>query len=537
MSRKQQSAVPAEITENELFIGREWALNAVAMWLSGTGRVLLIEAEPGGGKTAFAARLMRSCSDGRLAAVHFCQQRRQESLSAVQILENLASQLAESVPGYAHRLVGSRHREIFLKIEARQKVRSMVNSTLTGVHLALGENEPRQAFDEVLRAPLKRLQEDGSLANSVVVLIDALDETVEGAQGVTWAQLLASEMGRDPPPALRLIATSRPGFAAAQLSHYVGSHLQSLNLLDDEPPDVDDVAAYARHRLRAAPASGRNTLAERIAESGKGNFLYAKYVLDDILGRHPMPVDLAELPLPRGLTNVYRDFMSRAIYAAPDAWQQRFRPLLAALVESQGDGLTRAELVFITGIRERELDDTLHVCRPYMHITPEGAMRPYHQSLRDFFRQPGDLHIYPRHTHAEIAEHLIAAHQERWVDSPYLVEHLATHVAAACAPGQSAEPGVQRLAVRLTDPAFIQARTALAGIDALLSDYARVLAAMSYPPPELSTVYRLVRRQAHHLRKWNKDAEQGFLLQQLLYEAVAGGHRDLVHVIAAYLVS
>ncbi|ONI93079.1 hypothetical protein ALI22I_00200, partial [Saccharothrix sp. ALI-22-I] len=341
MSEKVSPAtVPAEVGLDE-FTGRVWALDKVAEWLAGGERVLLVVAEPGVGKSAFAARLVQATrgeipsrhglGPEWLAAAHFCQHRRQETLAAVRILERLAAQLAESVPGYAHILATIRHREIALTMKVRQRIGTLVNSTATGIHLNLGEIEPRQAFDEVLRAPFKRLRDSGSLPGTVVVLVDALDETVEGAHGLTWARLLASEIGQDPPPGLRLVATTRPGLAADDMTRLVGAYAQVLDLLGDQPAGVDDVAAYAHRRLRVIRDPGRLAFAQRIAEAGEGNFLYARYVIDQVL-RDPIPGDLATLPLPHGLAGVYERFLDREIAADPHAWQHRFRPVLAAVV-------------------------------------------------------------------------------------------------------------------------------------------------------------------------------------------------------------
>ncbi|ONI88740.1 hypothetical protein ALI22I_17250 [Saccharothrix sp. ALI-22-I] len=204
-------------------------------------------------------------------------------------------------------------------------------------------------------------------------------------------------------------------------------------------------------------------------------------------------------------------------------------------MESQGDGLTRDHLILITGLRERDLDDTLRVCAPYLRVTTSGAIRPYHQSLRDFLRQSGDMHIYPRDTNADIADRLTHAYQGRWTECPYLLEHLATHLAAACTPAGDAPPVVRQAVAVLTDPAFLHTRAATAGIDALRADEARLLEALRTPHPELIAAYQAIRRQTHHLRGWNPRQQPGFLLQQLLYETVAGGNLTLTRAIARYL--
>ena len=50
---------PEEQTAELDFVGRGWLMNEIAVWLESDRKCLVIEAEPGSGKTAFVAELLR----------------------------------------------------------------------------------------------------------------------------------------------------------------------------------------------------------------------------------------------------------------------------------------------------------------------------------------------------------------------------------------------------------------------------------------------------------------------------------------------
>ena len=224
-----------------------------------------------------------------------------------------------------------------------------------GVQINLASVSLRSAFLRLLREPLERMKQPSGL----VVVIDALDESEEGTGSVTFASLLGLEMAT-PVPGLRLLVTTRPGRALDHVSQW-----PRFDLIDDEPAAGRDVFVYVGRRLSPVSDDAWRPLAERISVESRGNFLYARHVVDHAV-RSGFAASALAASLPSTLADLYRGFLLREVAHGPLAWQERFRPLLGALCQALGDGLTRAHLVAISRLSEEEVDDTLALCRPYL---------------------------------------------------------------------------------------------------------------------------------------------------------------------------
>jgi hypothetical protein len=93
------------------------------------------------------------------------------------------------------------------------------------------------------------------------------------------------------------------------------------------------VFEYASRRLSRVRQPERSRIAANVAHAGEENFLYARYVLDEILSR-PGGVDtrVTIKDLPAGLDAVYREFLNRELATNEATWEERFRPLLGAVL-------------------------------------------------------------------------------------------------------------------------------------------------------------------------------------------------------------
>src|SRR6188472_3656583 len=91
------------------FTGREWVFERIRSFIASDARLLVIVAPPGTGKTAIAARLAQASAGhleregqipipaGTLDAAVFCRAGR---VSLLGVAQDLADQLAESLPGF-----------------------------------------------------------------------------------------------------------------------------------------------------------------------------------------------------------------------------------------------------------------------------------------------------------------------------------------------------------------------------------------------------------------------------------------------------
>jgi hypothetical protein len=461
------AGLPPDVADQATeFVGRGWALERICNWLStGRGRLIVVTAEPGAGKTALASRLVQMARGEVgipavarvpvLHAAHFCRWGYIESIAPVQVLELMSAQLAGSIPGYAEALALAGSGGSVKIILGRQSVGRICKGasvTMTQIgQVTIAERNPRYAFDLVLRRPLRALRDGGQLRHDVVVLIDGLDESAEGAPEPTLVSLLSAELG-NPVPGLRLVLTTRPERIIPRLARYVD---EQFDLTADQPPGVGDLKVYTDYKLRAIPKGARLPLAARIARASEGSFLYAHHVITEILTSKSPPPTGSDLKLPDSLSAVYWHFLDREIGADRNAWSQRFRPVLGVLVQARGDGLTRDQLVAITGLPSSAVDDTLSVCAPYLAGEPATGLRLYHHSLRDYLRGPGRHHVYPAEASWKIVTGLIPMRDGamRWdLAGHYMLRHGPEFAADA---GQADQVLVDPEFLTYADPATL----------------------------------------------------------------------------------
>ena len=81
-----------------------------------------------------------------------------------------------------------------------------------------------------------------------------------------------------------------------------------------------------------------------------------------------------------------------------------------------GNGLTRAQLINITGLADDIAGDVLKVCEQYLTggETADSPYRIYHQSLREFLLTDKEYDVYPGERHAAIAGYLQEQYKSSW---------------------------------------------------------------------------------------------------------------------------
>lgn len=423
------------------FTGREWVFHRINDWLAQEqSRVFLLTGGPGSGKSTLAARLVQM-SQGTVPAgdyshlgpewltyVHFCEATNDRVLRPLRFVEALSHQLANRYQAFALALAQVGEQEITINstqtVNKAEKGAEIKNVVIESLHI--GNLSPRIAFNRIVAQPLEQLC-NTEFNEIIVILVDALDEAMTYDPEDNIMTLLAdlTDHPDDVPPQVRFLLTSRPD---PRVLHRLGE--SSLDLMHDAPDDVSDVQDYAFRRLHEVAEPRRSELAHRIADIGQGNFLYARYVLDDLVPDIDQVEDLNALTLPKGLDDVYHQFLKRELGRSLDTWDDDYAPFMGILTVAREEGLMQTQLACVTGQRESKVRKLVRTCAQYLAgPPPDGPFRIYHQSFRDFLLNDEDYKIYPSEAHQDIAEFYWNEYHNNWRDCDlYGLRHLAAHL-------------------------------------------------------------------------------------------------------------
>jgi len=502
-------------------------------------------------------------AEGALAYAHFCRSGDLAAVDPLSFVKRLSERLALDYEPFRRAITDQSHVEIHVE---QKWNRAEAGAEITGIgslNVTIGSLSPRVAFLNLVRAPLEALYASG-LSDPLVILVDGLDEALafDAEESETLVGLLgeATDEPEELPSNVRFILTSRPD---ERVTRFIRP---SQDLIADAPPDVDDVRSYSRRRFEDAGVLGprAQALAQRVALASQGNFLYARYVVDDLL-LHPEQGEGEELPeLPRGLEGIYRRFLQLGPARNRERWEQRDRPVLAVLAVARSDGLTASQVAAASDLDQDRADDALADCLQFLS-GPDvlGRYRIYHESFREFLLSDTTYKVYPTLAHRRLAAVLLEACEGRWLGcgDPYALAHTPTHLVEAIKGTERPAERRQlqeRLAALLTDIGFLEAKTAVLGVDEVIRDLRRtpevlpellgnvrfleatahqlgvdtVLADLRRRPEltagggPLAGVLRVIDREAHTLRGWDGRRQPATFAQQIVKRAVEEGMAD-----------
>jgi WD40 repeat protein len=542
----------------ETFTGRGWVLDRLDSFLAGPDRAFLLTGGPGTGKSAIAAHLVEisagtvpapgdaALGPGFLFHAHLCRANDPNRIRPSRLVEILSSHLGsafepcqEAIRAFA----GAGGTNVSVTVQAGTAADGARVVGIGTLNITVGQELPStDAFMDLVARPLWELERSGD-HRRIVILVDGLDEALAYApetESRTIPGLLGTIL-RAPdalPPTVRFIFTSRPD------TRVLGALGMSsdLDLITDAPPDVDDVGDYAKARFEGSPvlAAKAGTLAGMVGRAGAGNFLYAYHVVKDLLDHPDRAEDLDALELPEDLEAVYRRFLERELTRDRASWEDRYRPVLGALVVARGDGLTVDQLLGTVGLNRTQLAGPLRASAQYLAgPEPGGPYRIYHQSFREFLLEDPNYRVDPQEANQTLANYLVDEHGGSWAscDDPYALGHTPTHLTEAIrdAPSRrSREDLEERLSKVLTDLGFLEQKTAMLGIDAVLTDFHAANEAVGLRAP-LSQTLRVLSREAANLRGWDAVSSPAFFVQQVAIRAFELGHDPLVRAAAARL--
>ncbi|KRF42156.1 AAA family ATPase [Terrabacter sp. Soil810] len=400
------------------FTGREWLLSDIDHWVEhGDDQIFMLTGEPGIGKTALAAKLIRRRAD--ICAYHFCAAGRSETVVPHTVLRSLAAQMGQRVPGYGDALAGTID-PIHLSVRVEIDVGTMTGGEITGVVLErLMLADPQREFDVLIRAPLAALNPP----RPAVVVLDALDEAFLFRGQPTLIDLIAQTPSL---PWIRLFITTRPDRRI--LRHF--RHASGYHLRSDDPRNQNELVEYVESSLRAAlPASSPEVAL--IAQVSSGNFLHAKLLVEHVTAGRGRSLLTDPPQLPKTLNEAYADFLSR--FDRHD-WETRLVRLFGTLAVAE-EPLCERQLSWFTGTPRTVLRQDLAAARQLLLVTAtDGGDRfaLFHQTLRDYLvdeHRNYDFWCAPEDAHRAIATFYVneLGNDPTALDK-YAARHLGDHL-------------------------------------------------------------------------------------------------------------
>jgi WD40 repeat protein len=203
------------------------------------------------------------------------------------------------------------------------------------------------------------------------------------------------------------------------------------------------------------------------------------------------------------------------------------------LVVARGDGLTVDQIAGTVGLNRTQLAGPLRASAQYLAgPEPGGPYRIYHQSFREFLLEDPAYRVDPQEANQALADYLVDEHGGFWAscDDPYALAHTPSHLTEAIrdAPRRRAREDLEeRLTEVLTDLGFLEQKTAMLGIDAVLTDFHAANEAVGFRGP-LSRTLRVLSREATNLRGWDAVSSPAFFVQQVAIRAFELSHDPLV---------
>lgn len=528
------------IAKPEIFVGREWVFKKVNEWLGSNGpNVLLITGTAGSGKSALVRKLIEISRNNQAPQYpqlknsfptffNFCKAREDPTLNPIRFIEALSVALAEKYQAFAKALSDT---DKNIQITVTQTVSSVTGGHVTGVSLHIGNVASRLAFDQVVRKPLDTLLETG-LNESITILVDALDEGLKIDSQENIPKLLSHFINGRLPCNVRLLLTSRNDQEILNLIK-----AERLDLQRDDPNVNGDVFAYAVSRLDEVGQPNQDKLAQLIAEQSKGNFLYARYLIDYLssdkskLAEIAQSLNLDQIRVPTGLGDVYRQFMERETTPESDLWKRSYRPLLGALTVARGKGLDRKQLSGVTGLTQAQVGDGLGSCSQFLTGFPDGPFAIYHESFREFLIADQRYQVYPYDANKMISDYFLAEFQDRWLvcNDDYALRNVARHLFGAAADQSISRKERQTLTKKLTnlltDFGFLEGKICQIGVTDLLQDLqsAKGLEDVDVDS-RLGDVLTVLEAEAANLKSWTRERAPGirnpsFFAQQIFNRA------------------
>ena len=335
----------AEKTRN--FVGRQFIFDTITRFINTHPRgYFIIRGEPGIGKTALSAQLVRT-----MGYLHHFNIRADGWNRADQFLNNICAQL-------------------------------IIRYRLPYTRLPSEATRSAKVFVELLTEAAAQLPKSEKL----VIVIDGLDEAAATKDSGTNTLYLPTIL----PTGVYIIVTTRPVDQPLRIE----CEYDSFPIAQDSPQNMADIVDYLSvmvkrpgiARLLATEQMSEDEAIELFRSKSQGNFIYLRYVLHDI--EEGIISSLRQQSLPEGLLAYYKNHWARMRGQDEEAWFNYKLPVVMALTVVDVPVTTEA-LAQLARVKQRSrVQGVLRDWQQFLTIVEmsEGPKRYriYHASFLDF---------------------------------------------------------------------------------------------------------------------------------------------------------
>ena len=272
---------------------------------------MLITAGPGMGKSTLAAKICQTYTDeGCLAGCHFFQFSNSTRNNPRLMLQSIATQLCDTVPGYQTVLENKLQRDLGKEI-------SQMNC--------------EELLTILFEEPLCKVKQPKS---NLVIVIDALDECSLDPKD-ELLKALRKKLSCFP-NWLRFILTSRPSTNTSELGSTV-----AVKIEPKDQGNIKDLEVFFRVKLKALYPQSNNDdnadLIENLVEMTKGLFLVAFFIIEHLKRENVASPEKVLKLFPNGISSVYENYFSRLkkILLRHRAEKGGFNKMLRAVVATK----------------------------------------------------------------------------------------------------------------------------------------------------------------------------------------------------------
>ena len=275
------------------FVGRKWVASYFDEFCNDEKRVMLINGEAGSGKSCILAYLYKE--NKAKASIHFCNNQDTKSYDIQLIIQSIVCDLGRCYEEY------------------QTYMSAVINHENN-----FADMSPYDLFDLLLLDPLKKVQ----LSGEFYIIIDALDEISVKCRKAFF-QIINRFL--ELPSNFKFIYTTRNENAIvnAIMKQY------PFCLEDINKKNEGDIQLYITKTLDLAKIHYDMTSVDKIVHQSGGDFLYVKFILDELKIRKTFDVTKVEFPI--GMKGVCQNYFDRLFDEENEEYEKEIKPFLEIL--------------------------------------------------------------------------------------------------------------------------------------------------------------------------------------------------------------